>query len=538
MDQSSTSTRPERTADAGEFQRGASPSGIRKPRVGLHQTNQRAQEQAGRSFIEWVGVKVLPRSTKESPPTTLIHDKADRAKAITTPPEKPTRTSCAWRRRTRTARLQPYRGVGFFQAPLVESSGEENYLRLATANSTCRSLIFRVTVRRGMARYRMRIVRANEDHTVKLDGKPFMPLSDAREQLMTEMKAALVKQGLYVKEAQAMVNTWKDQWFTEEGTRVLYLLPRGWTDRTLPLTITPLPNDVVRVMVGRAELITPTMEWELNKQVVFYSQGSADAKAQAVADVRKLALGRFMEPAVRKILGRNPNKEFAQAAWSLAQEASKSVDGKVSAVASIVVRTRPGCDSVTVVPLGSRKRDAGGTGGRRDAPTTFCVALHLRVLRLSLRRKSRACIRAGGARAGARAGGLVVRRARPQLIVAQQQTLLYQGVVDALAKDATSWAKDSASLPSTPKRFGAIIPRSWRTASTICSCAVVLRRSRLHRSAMETFSPLPCSIARRRGFRLNNDRFLGSCESVAVLEQSQRRDQPDKLDTKDVFGSR
>jgi hypothetical protein len=70
---------------------------------------------------------------------------------------------------------------------------------------------------------------------------------------------------------------------------------------------------------------------------VFYSQGGADAKAQAVSDVRKLALGRFLEPAVRKLLGRNPNKEFAEAAWSLAQEASKARGGNESAVASVVV---------------------------------------------------------------------------------------------------------------------------------------------------------------------------------------------------------
>ena len=62
-----------------------------------------------------------------------------------------------------------------------------------------------------------------------------------------------------------MVNTWQDQWFAEEGTRVLYLLPRAWTDRTLPLQVSPRPDSVVRVMVGRAELITPSVERELQE---------------------------------------------------------------------------------------------------------------------------------------------------------------------------------------------------------------------------------------------------------------------------------
>ena len=51
-----------------------------------------------------------------------------------------------------------------------------------------------------------------------------------------------------------------------------------------------------RVMVGRSELITPTMERELSRQVTAYSQGDDDAKLQAVHEVRALGLGRFLEP--------------------------------------------------------------------------------------------------------------------------------------------------------------------------------------------------------------------------------------------------
>ena len=84
--------------------------------------------------------------------------------------------------------------------------------------------------------------------------QPFNALSQARAQLMREVVAALVTAGLYPKEATAMVDTWKDQWFAEQGTRVLYILPRAWTDRTLPLDVSPRPDRVVRVM----ELLTPS----------------------------------------------------------------------------------------------------------------------------------------------------------------------------------------------------------------------------------------------------------------------------------------
>ena len=97
-----------------------------------------------------------------------------------------------------------------------------------------------------------------------------------------------------------MVNTWQDQWFAEEGTRVLYLLPRAWTDRTLPLQISPQPDSVVRVMVGRAELIMPSVDRELRKQILTYRSGDAKAKSQAVAAVRELRLGRFLDAAITK----------------------------------------------------------------------------------------------------------------------------------------------------------------------------------------------------------------------------------------------
>src|SRR5687768_4370340 len=70
----------------------------------------------------------------------------------------------------------------------------------------------------------------------------------------TSVQEALVSEGLYEREATAMVKTWEDSWFGEQGLRVLYVLPRAWTDRTLPLSIEPKPKEIVRVMVGRAEM--------------------------------------------------------------------------------------------------------------------------------------------------------------------------------------------------------------------------------------------------------------------------------------------
>jgi hypothetical protein len=87
---------------------------------------------------------------------------------------------------------------------------------------------------------------------------------------LTDLRAALVgmltEAGLYEKEARAMVETWRDSWF-EEGLRVLYLVPREFVDRMLPLEITPKPREIARVFMGRAEILAPERREALTRAV-------------------------------------------------------------------------------------------------------------------------------------------------------------------------------------------------------------------------------------------------------------------------------
>src|SRR5436190_9156436 len=290
-------------------------------RLGPYATTNKAElPEASRSSIEWKGVKILPRSTKEIAADKLIRGKADKGEshyytARETDANFLRMESPYARTGVEHERDLFYRGVGFSQAPLTVKLGSgENDLRISTRTVEPMKDLFVLTIRKSMARYqRVESVNRDDERAVKLDSKQFAPLSDVRSDIMREMAAALTKQGLYAKEAQAMVNTWKEQWFEEEGTRVLYLLPRYWTDQTLPLEISPRPNNIARVMVGRAEVIMPAIERELSRQVTIYNQGDADVKIQALNEVRALGLGRFLEPATRKMLGKSTDKAFAQA---------------------------------------------------------------------------------------------------------------------------------------------------------------------------------------------------------------------------------
>jgi len=101
-----------------------------------------------------------------------------------------------------------------------------------------------------------------------------------------DLEEILLAQGLYRDEAHAMVETWKDSWF-EEGSRLIYIAPRGFIDNVLPLTINPAPGQIVRVFVGRLEIVT---------------RATARAVKTAVARNDEATLnkyGRFREPIVQ-----------------------------------------------------------------------------------------------------------------------------------------------------------------------------------------------------------------------------------------------
>jgi hypothetical protein len=79
-----------------------------------------------------------------------------------------------------------------------------------------------------------------------------------------------------------MVETWRDSWF-EEGSRLIYIVPRGFIDDVLPLAVNPAPGQMVRVFVGRLEIVTPT---------------TAEAVKAAMASNDEVTLnkyGRFLE---------------------------------------------------------------------------------------------------------------------------------------------------------------------------------------------------------------------------------------------------
>jgi hypothetical protein len=185
-----------------------------------------------------------------------------------------------------------YRGVGNFELPLsVKLEGEKVVLKNRGQDAIGKLVVFEN--RGGKIGYQLMSVGTGEMSVAR------PALDKSLDSLTQGLKQLLIDVGLYDKEATAMVKTWRDSWF-EEGLRVFYILPRQTTDAVLPVTIEPHPTELVRVFVGRAEVITPEQEKTVQRQVSMLSDRSPQVRAAARQAIRKY--GRFSEPILKRIL--------------------------------------------------------------------------------------------------------------------------------------------------------------------------------------------------------------------------------------------
>ena len=105
-----------------------------------------------------------------------------------------------------------------------------------------------------------------------------------------------------------MVKTWNAAWFTEEGTRLLYLVPRARTDELLPLTVEPKPTEIVRVLVGRHDFLTPEQESNAEFQMAKIQRAQAELTA-AEKDLARIGRSRARRPAAWPRNASQPTRE-------------------------------------------------------------------------------------------------------------------------------------------------------------------------------------------------------------------------------------
>jgi hypothetical protein len=220
-----------------------------------------------------------------------------------------------------------YRGVGHFRAPLTVTASEDGrVVQLRNDGAETLRHFFVFQLRDGAGSFQtLDALEPGATNTLRLHGSNrFIGREQLAERIGSLLRHALEKEGLYAAEAQAMVKTWADSWFAEPGLRVFYLLPGAWTDRALPLKLNPSPKQVVRVMVGRAELIPPQAEWSLLRELLRFCEGGDAERTAAVANVQRLGLGRFAEPALSRLLGVLPkHAPMSARSWELLEAVAR-----------------------------------------------------------------------------------------------------------------------------------------------------------------------------------------------------------------------
>jgi hypothetical protein len=223
--------------------------------------------------IEWRDIKVQPGAMPKYP----VEDKASRYYPARETDATPISVD------GQAEKFLFYRGVGRLQVPLSARVLNDGKTLIESQEALPGVILFEN--RGGKLGYR------------KVTGETAIdpPVLDSTfPRLQKDLETMLVEQGLFAKEAHAMVETWRTSWF-EEGSRLLYIVPPSATGAMLPVQIEPAPQKIVRVFVGRIELITPA---------------TTNAVKQAIGarDAATLNLyGRFIDPILSRIGGPRPN---------------------------------------------------------------------------------------------------------------------------------------------------------------------------------------------------------------------------------------
>lgn len=232
----------------------------------------------GGGSIEWKSVRVEPGSTPpfpvESGPSRYYAARATDAAPLSVGGQY--------------EKFLFYRGVASIPVPVSARVVEDGRIAVASTGTAGMPVAILFENRSGAIGYRN--VGAVESgvtlHRPALDQR-------STAQVKADLEAALIRQGLYPKEAAAMIDTWRDSWF-EEGSRLIYILPESAVNAMLPIEIDPAPARISRVFVGRIELITPE-----TKQAVRAAIASGDKQKLAVYQ-------RFLQP-IAKAIGQPVN---------------------------------------------------------------------------------------------------------------------------------------------------------------------------------------------------------------------------------------
>jgi hypothetical protein len=258
-----------------------------------------------RSILEW-DVDVLPKGAPapagapqvaEDDPWAFARE-VDASWLTTRPRAAPARQGPV-----EAERYLFYRGLGTFDLPFGGRALKDGIVVFQNRSLHDVAQVIFLEVGEGGASARYTIessVAPGSGVKAALGQRKPMPIESVLPGLEADMGKILQGRGLFADEARAMVRTWSRSWFRQEGLRCIYVVPRQVTDAILPLVITPAPDRIVRVLVGRLELVKPETRDEVETALLDLAAEDASRRGRGAA--RLARLGRFEEAHLREIV--------------------------------------------------------------------------------------------------------------------------------------------------------------------------------------------------------------------------------------------
>ena len=249
--------------------------------------------------IAWDSVELQPRNSAEFPSENRANHYYAARQTASTPLQIKTSNG------VQTEKFLFYRGVSTFAVPIsvtIHSDGS-----LLAENLTDPAIAVMLLFERRGHKLGFRIAPPSDTNPT-LDPPELNAHMDSLKLAVVDM---LIAQGLYQDEAQAMFETWRDSWF-EEGSRLLYIVPRQFVDSVLPLSINPAAAQLVRVFVGRLELVTPATQRAVEQALTTHDQTTL------------ARYGRFLVPIIENMIANEKNSAKKAKLFEYLNNASKA----------------------------------------------------------------------------------------------------------------------------------------------------------------------------------------------------------------------
>jgi len=199
-----------------------------------------AEQAMGRAYLDWGAVRLIPPEQFANVRVNGL-DRSGRAAAVPAwLPEVAENDHYGRARETDSAIVETvdslhyshfekflfYRGLGNFELPIKLVALGNDRFEVANSAEDASGALLLVHIDSGHVRF-VRLGPVSPRSSIEIS------LPDSRttiDRLVAATVRELTAAGLYEKEALAMVNTWRDNWFGEDGTRLLYLVPGKLTD--------------------------------------------------------------------------------------------------------------------------------------------------------------------------------------------------------------------------------------------------------------------------------------------------------------------